>query len=46
MFRKYNSIGVVIMDGIKSTVSDDELLEQAVYFAKLIELKIVAEASR
>lgn len=45
-FRKYNVGGNVAIESIQGSVSDEDLLDQALFFAKLIELKIVANASQ
>lgn len=41
-FRKHNVTVNVFLSSVKETVSDEELLKSAIWFAKRIELKIVA----
>jgi hypothetical protein len=45
-FRKYNVSASVYMSSVKGSISDDYLLEQAVRFAKLVELKIESAVNK
>jgi hypothetical protein len=43
-FRRYNAVGLVRLAAVKGTISEDDLLSQAIDLARLIDLRFVAEA--